>query len=403
MRRLAEIAHKHGISMTWAIDAASARALSTDLTRWHESHGDEPLLMVDIAPIWGTDADSDEHLQSAEHIVTMREKLPDYISSEWDKVERAMAWASPVVAGAVQKNHVLLYALAEVGFAGLWGYRWREAGTDDGCPFGLFYPSADRHNFCGTPTSRMVGIPDASVHPAQMPPSSDAEIDTANLRTQLLKGTARQTFDLYVNNAAWNAGLAYVQQIDAAEVTLLTSEQLDQLDSYLAYVCEAQEAQVMALSKAVREYQQIGEGTQPTFLIVNSPSETRAPSSNTSAKSTLFYYDTDCQLVFEDGKMEPIGVTNYVSPPVSSPNGAEFSLPQIEDFRPRRSRSRLQMQFVLESPKGMPYGFAIWGNHAGLTLATTNVQAVTWLGDRLLFVRADLHVGKNEIEVVLTI
>ena len=127
-----------------------------------------------------------------------------------------------------------IYALSEVGFAGLWGYRWREAGTDDGCPFGLFYPSADRHNFCGTPTSRMVGIPDASVHPAQMPPSSDAEMDTANLRTQLLKGTARQTFDLYVNNAAWNAGLAYVQQIDAAEVTLLTSEQLDQLDSYFS-------------------------------------------------------------------------------------------------------------------------------------------------------------------------
>ena len=94
---------------------------------------------------------------------------------------------------------------------------------------------------------------------------------------------------------------------------------------------------------------------------------------------------------------------NYVTPPAESRHGVEFNLPQIETFRPARTRNQLSMQFVLESTKAMPYGFAVWGNHAGLTLAKSNADSVAWLGEQLLFVRVNLEVGKNEIEVVLTI
>ena len=130
-RLLAEIAHNHGIPITWAVDGASASAFAGALTQWHESHGDELLLMLDITPIWETEADLDDPMQAAEHIVTVREKLPDYISSEWRKVERAMPWGRPILAGAEWKHHVLLHALEQVGFKGLWGYRW-ENGDDRG-------------------------------------------------------------------------------------------------------------------------------------------------------------------------------------------------------------------------------------------------------------------------------
>ena len=50
-----------------------------------------------------------------------------------------------------------------------------------------------------------------------------------------------------------------------------------------------------------------------------------------------------------------------------------------------------------------PYGFAIWGNHIGLELYQSNVDNVIWVRDRLLLVRTDLDVGKNDIEIVLTI
>ena len=399
MRRLAEVAHKHGIPVTWGVEAASARAFATDLTEWHTSHGDEVMLMVDIAPIWGAGTDSDDLSQSAEHIVTMREKLPDYISSEKDRLQRAIEWANPIVAGGMQKNHVLLYALAQVGFAGLWGYGW-EDGTDEGCPFGCFFPSVDRHNFCGTPTSRIVGIPHTSLLPTQTPRGSE---ETEGADFQILNGTAQQGFNCYAVSAGWNRWLAYIQRIDTAEVASLTSEQLNRLDTYLAHVREASETQIMSLSDAVRACQEIGEQTQPTFLLTNPKLEDEEKGSTASDKSILTYYDAECQLTFEEDRMEPIRVTNYISPPVNSRNGAEVNLPQIEQFRPSRSRSQLRMQFTVESTKAMPYGLAVWGNHAGLTLATSNAQEVTWLGDRLLFVRANLQAGKNEIEVVLTI
>ena len=401
MRRLAEVAHKHDIPITWGVGATSARSFAADLTEWHTSHNDEVMLMVDIAPIWGSRTDSDDLSQSAEHIVTMREKLPDFISSERDRVQRAIEWANPIVAGGAQKNHVLLYALAQVGFTGLWGYDWNDE-TDDGCPFGCFFPSADKHNFCGTHTSRIVGIPHASLLPAQTLHRSDETEDT-DLQRQILNGTAQQGFDCYAANTAWNRWLAYIQRIDAAEVAALTPEQLDQLEAYLAYVREAPETQIMSLPDVVRACQEAGEQTQPTFLLTDSKAEDKGEASTDSDQSIFSYYDAECQLVFEEGKMEPIRVVNYISPPVSSRNGAEVNLPQIEQFRPSRSRSQLRMQFTLESTKAMPYGLAVWGNHAGLTLATSNAQEVTWLGDRLLFVRVNLQVGKNEIEIVLTI
>ena len=241
MRRLAEVAHKHGIPVTWGVEAASARAFATDLTEWHTSHGDEVMMMVDIAPIWGSGTDSDDLSQSAEHIVTMREKFPDYISSEKDRLQRAIEWANPIVAGGMQKNHVLLYALAQVGFAGLWGYGW-EDGMDEGCPFGCFFPSVDRHNFCGTPTSRIVGIPHTSLLPTQTPRGSE---ETEGADFQILNGTAKQGFNCYAANAGWNRWLAYIQRIDAVEVASLTSEQLNRLDTYLAHVREAPETQII--------------------------------------------------------------------------------------------------------------------------------------------------------------
>ena len=421
MRLLSEIAHKHGIPVTWAINAASARALAADLTQWHESHGDEPLLMVDIEPVWGTDIPFDDLHHSAEHIVTMRKKLPDFISSEWNKVQTAMAWASPVVAGAVQKNHVLLYALDQVGFKGLWGYRWEEIGGDRGCPFGFFYPSTDRHNLGGRPASRIAGIPRAALNTTQTrsgtkyhadatSQTDSAENDLADLQTQILNGTAQQTFDCYAANAPWNRWLAYIQQIDAAGLTELSSEYLEALDGYFAYVCHHAETQVLLLSDTVRDYQLGCNQTQPTFLLTRgddmphrSTSDDKPEAEPNAAKSTLFYYDAECQLTFEEDEMAPVDVKNYVSPPVESRDGMEFNLPEVEKFRPSRTRAELWMQFEVGSRKAMPYGLVIWGNHEGLTFAKSNARSVTWLGDRLLFVRSDLAAGKNEIEVVLTI
>ena len=210
-------------------------------------------------------------------------------------------------------------------------------------------------------------------------------------------------FDCYAANAEWNQLLAYIQRIDPVEVASLTQEQLDQLDAYLAYVCEAPNTQILSLPDLVGACQEAGEQTQPTFLLNSPKLEGEAEASTDSGNQSSPITIPNVSWFLKKDKIEPIQVTNYISPPVSSRNGAEVNIPQIEQFRPSRSRSRLRMQFTLESTKAMPYGLAVWGNHAGLTLASSNAQEITWLGDQLLFARVNLQVGKNEIEIVLTI
>ena len=129
MRLLAEIAHKHGIPITWAIDPKSVPAVAKFLTAWHTEDGDASLLMLDIKPMWDSNWEAQREANPgssteamASHVVTMREKLPEYISKEWEKIKRALPWADPNVAGAVFKNDVFLRALEQTGFQGLWGY-----------------------------------------------------------------------------------------------------------------------------------------------------------------------------------------------------------------------------------------------------------------------------------------
>ena len=410
MRLLAGVAHKHGIPITWAIDGGSARLFADDITEWHETYGDEPLPMLDIGHLLETDLDLDDPVQSAEHIVTMREKLPTYVSSEWGKIHRAIDWATPGVAGADKKSHALLYALEQVGFKGLWGYRWEETnfelGDDRGCPFGFFYPSKDNHNLAGTPSSRIVGVQRTSLNlaenrdPSEEPSQNGHE---ATLQHRISTGWAGGAFDCYAASAAWNRWLGYVQHIGAADLTELDSEGAEQLDAFFSEVCEHQATQVMLLSDAVRDYHLGFERTPPTFLLMNDAPRTDKAPSKAPSGSTLYYYDDECQFIFESDKMEPIDMKNYVSPPTESRHGAEYTLPQIEGFYPTRTRDRLQMRIAIESAKAMPYGFAIWGNHEGLTLLKSNAKEVKWLGDQLLFVRVELQPGNNEIEVILTI
>ena len=400
MRLLAGVAHKYGIPIAWAIDAGSARAFADDLAEWHESYGDEPLPMLDIGPISDTNLDLDDPIQAAEHIVTMREKLPKYVSSEWSKIRRAMDWATPGVAGADKKSQTLLYALEQVGFKGLWGYLWDaadlEVGDDRGCPFGFFYPSSDNHNLAGTPSSRIVGVQRTSFNLAENrePPEERSQNSReATLQHWISSGRAGHTFDCYAASAKWNRWLGYVQHIGAADLVELQAEGTERLEDFLRQVCEHEATQVMLLSDAVNDYQLAFQSVSPTFLLMN----------DAHSQSTLYYYDDECQFIFENGKMEPVDMKNYVSPPTESRHGVEYSLPQIERFSPTRTRERLQMRISLESTKAMPYGFAIWGNHEGLTLVKSNAKQVTWLGDQLLFVRVELQPGNNEIEVELTI
>ena len=449
MRLLANIAHKYNIPISWAITAESAQHLAKDLTDWHTEFGDEPILMLDIKSLWLSNwltlthqsedeySIQDENINTihtsasvediAQHLVKMRQELPRYIKTEWKKIERALDWTVPSIAGAEWKNSVLVYSLEQLGFRGLWGYRWDErnssAEVDRGCPFGFFYPSADQHNFCAPAAGNITGIPYNT--------ASHLKEGEQNLRASLINSTLQQDLDLYVENVRWNRWFSYVEHINSLDVAQLGQETLDMLDSYFAHVAETDNIRLLPLSEMVDDYWESCQQTEPTFVVThplesksttesNASSEPQTPNNieievQEKHKKVFFYYDAECQFTFVDGTLEPVDMKNYISPPVlenigagiveknSLNHGMEYHLPKVVNFKSTRKRSRLHITFTIESTKVMPYGVAVWGNHLGLQLVQSNVKAVTWVDKYLLFIRLALETGNNDFEIVLSI
>ena len=262
VRILAEIAHKHRIPVTWATVPKSVQFIAKLLTKSHADfeyyRGDAPLLMLDTQPIWDANWEAEQAANPgnstaamASHLVTMREKLPEHITRECERFKRAVPWAELSVAGAAFKNDVLLHALEQTGFRGLWGYHWSQERVDatdtrasktelDRGGFGCFYPLETATSIDTIVTrdgvaentaeefKKIVGIPyDTAAHLAA---------GVHNLRAALLNGTAKRHYDTYVENTAWNRWLGYVEHIDPFAVAQLGQDGLGRLNAYFAHV-----------------------------------------------------------------------------------------------------------------------------------------------------------------------
>ncbi len=421
MRLLAEVAHKHGIPITWAVDTKSAPIVAKTLTTFHTENGDAPLLMLDIRPIWETnwererDANPGASTEAmASHLVTMRERLPEYIIREREKLTRAMPWAEPNVAGAVFKNDAFLRALEQTGFRGLWGYHWNQPDVDDtdsSVPeievdrggFGCFYPleaSASIDSIVARSTAdadlaqsfeKIVGIPyHTAAHLAE---------DTHNLRAALLNGTAQQHYDVYVGSTEWNQWLGYVEHIDPLTVAHLGQEGLERLDAYFAHVVSIQDTKPLLLSQMVDDYIKQCQKTEPTAVVGASP-EIQKETAESKSTLKIFYYDAACEFTFVEGAMDPVEIKSYSGERVLQ---SEANRPVLTGFLPTRHRTQLHIAIMVESTRTMPYGIAVWGDHEGLQLTESNVDDVRWIGEHSLFMRLTLQSGKNEFSVKLTI
>ena len=420
MRLLAKTAHKHRIPITWAIDTKSAPVVAKLITEWHTENGDVPLLTLDTKPMWEANWEAQREANPssrteamAVHLVTMREKLPEYITKEWEKIKRALPWAEPSVAGTAFKNDVLLRALEQAGFRGLWGYHWNQQDTDPDDPnvsepevdrggFGCFYPleasttmdaivprdTADEnleHQF-----KNIVGMPyHTAAHLAE---------ETDNLRAALLNGTAQQHYDIYVENTAWNQWLGYVEHIDPLTVAHLGEEGLERLDAYFAHVVSVQDTKPLLLSQMADDYMKHCEQTEPLTIIV----DTGAQNEDVNPKPTprMFYCDAVCEFNFVEGVMEPAEIKSYISEHVLQ---SDASKPVLITFSPTRHRTELRITITVESIRAMPYGITVWGDHNGLQLTESDPDDVRWIGKHALFIRLTLQPGKNEFKLKLTI
>ncbi len=421
MQLLAETAHKYAIPITWAVDTKSVPVAAKLITQWHTENGDVPLLMLDIKPMWEASWEAQQETNPgnsieamAVHLVNMREKLPEYITKEWERVKRALPWAEPNIAGAAFKNDTLLRALEQSGFRGLWGYHSHQRNTKpdntdasepeiDRGGFGYFYPlevstamdaivprETDEKNTTD-PFRNIVGMPyHTATHLAE---------DTDNLRAALLNGTAQQHYDIYIENTAWNQWLGYVEHIDPLNVAQLGAEGLERLEAYFAHVVSVQETKPLPLVQMVDAYTENYEQTEP-ITIVEASTDRQNGDANPKPTLRTFYCDAACELAFVEGTMEPVGIKNYTSERVVQ---SEATKPVLTAFAPTRYRTELRIAITVESIRAMPYGITVWGNHNGLQLTESNTDDVRWIGNHALFIRLTLQAGKNEFNLKLTI
>ena len=368
LRLLASMAHECQLPISWSLLSTSAQSYKPELTDYQAEFSDEIILALDTSDLAKVD------LTQADQIVTFRHKLTDDISKQRDRLQKAFPDDRLRVANTTGTiNHILVEALEKVGFTALAGYQ--TTGKDVGCPFDFFYPSQERHNFANQPNRSVVGIP-----------------TTECLVEMILENRCNEYLDRYLNSLRFchqlNVNSNLIFTVDVKRLAKCVGSQLDFLAEFLVRLSQKEIINIQPLGRLIKDFQTASPVTPPTYFL---------------DQSSLFYYDDNCQLVFNSTQTEPIEIYNYVSPPIGSPDGQETEIPQIADFKSSRSRLELRMTIEIESTKNMPFGFAIWGDHIGLRLMETNALSVKWIDDQLLLVRVDLTYGQNKFHIRLTI
>ena len=448
MKLLGALAHRYDVPVTWIVDSESVQESRDILTQGHREYGDELVLYINVSHIF--EESGAIPASEAEEIVVLRQRLPDLILSEQNKIREMLPWADIKVAAVDVKTDVLIEILLELDFAGLWGYRWSPAASapsrrraadssappaDDlpveGSPWGFFYASGEHHDAPSQSAGGLVAAESASLDLNSVFHTGNPYVfcaDPGALRKSGLSldeqvNYPRALLDEYLKNRSWNRFVSFIQQQPAHEMEYANYDEYDRgtirdiasmLESFLQTAASNPDIQILSLPQAIQLYKNefeytegccmVFDGIVPPHVEINyfvppEPKQKQKP----PYPFMFFYYDNECQLVFREGDMTPVEMRNYFRPPFESRRYVEKETPSISRFRPSRDRDKLILEFEIESVKRMPFGLAIWDDHSMFSLVSTNARLVKWIGDYLLFIRMDLEEGLNRIEVSLTI
>ena len=114
MALLAELAHAHGIPVTWLVNPHSAEEMAERLTRWHAQSGDEVGLYLGAPPEARTGHEERQYFISLTYD-QMRQK----IEGEAQRVAETLPWANLRVAGAGYRSNTMVAVLEDLGLDGL--------------------------------------------------------------------------------------------------------------------------------------------------------------------------------------------------------------------------------------------------------------------------------------------
>lgn len=418
MKLLAERLHPLGIRITWLVSAESARLTAELLTTWHREHGDA---IAVHAPKMALELAYEEKLA-----ILRREKAG---------VEAALPWAETTVAAHGHNHEDMPRLCAELGYVGLWGLCWEQIETDKfwdrGMPWGFYYMDPDHRLRPHGGERGVIGMEWTSrdllksFHSGAPTLFSLDPNDVARAwicRWDEIDYWKRGLADNYLRNTRWNDFVFMMHHQEAHEMeaglgaafNIYTAEDVREamgmLEAYVVYLKEqaGDRLAVMTLPEAARLYRERYEKTAAQYMLFEDvPTPPFNPHYGFNVARgpwprTFLYYDRECQMMFVEGRVEPVCIRDYGLDPARYPYFAQPAMPRVKLLADHIDRYRRELRLQVESPAAMPCGVALWGDWAHYRIAEApGMVEGKILPHELLFACYRLEEGTQEIRIAL--
>lgn len=397
--RVAAIAHKYGVPVTWLVSNKAAVKMKDLLTKWHEEYGDD---------------------------------VASFDWQDWEPLKAALPWASTTAAAVGGRPNV--NALEAVGMQSAWGWCWEQAGidniTDRGCPWAPFYASHNNSKLPANYPGKVLAFEwtmrdlNKSLHIHSGEACRFSTDPDEIRRGQFGYGRAieywKQLLDEYLQNTDWNEMIPFLMQQEAHEMEWSFPWTVNdggnrleanwkavdlnalELDEFFKYA-KSKNVTFMTQPQLAAAYRKKYSGVTPAqyMLFRDIPVQEPvvyvcpgAPIHPGPYPLTFLYFDADCQMAFEDGERLPKMVYNYQhqsQADQSIPYAPESKIPQITEFSKTKSGGNEVWKITVSNPNPYAFPMAIteWGDFSQITVAQhgENVKEVKPIGTHLLFIR----------------
>jgi len=416
--RTAAIAHKHGIPVTWIVNAGSAPVLAERICGWHEEYGDDVILQANFY------ADESE---------TSKQRLKEALEQGWRVQQQHYPWAKTKVVARGRIYNEFLETAEELGFHGIWGYCWEQTWWDDithkGIPWGSWYVDSSRFKapHPGHSQGKLVASEwtardlNATYHSGSPCIYSSDPNDV--LRAGLCTGDDieywKNMFHDYLANTDHNDQVHFLQQQESHEMEYTerfmvypashVEECSGMLDLFFDYITQYP-ITLTTLPRAIEDYHERNERTAPSYMLtrdtrirpaVNEYTMTLGGTAAGPWPDTFLYYDEECQMAFVEGACAPDRLRNYVGKGDMS-SEFEEAVPQVFVSGYEKTEDRIRMTFEINYTAPMPFGLAYWDDLRGYEVqACTEGVETKLIQDRLAFLRFQLTGAPKRIELTL--
>ena len=417
--RIASLAHKYGIPVTWLVNNKSAVAMKDLLTKWHEEYGDD---------------------------------VASFDFEDWGPITEALPWASTNFAAVGEGRTRPVQELEDAGMIGAWGWTWGQEGvdhnTDKGCPWAPFYASHNNNNesykIPANYPGKVLGVEwtQRDLNKATDIHSGDPcvfSMDPDDVRERVVYGRNidywRQFLDEYLRNTEWNDFIPFIVHQESHEMNWAFSwkgpwgmdeEQAfirarkgynldaEALDEFFKYA-KSKNVSFMTLPQMAAAYQRKYPSVTPPHYMVFRDIPTQTPLRYASPGApvhpgpyplSFFFFDNECQMVFEDTLRLPRVIFNYTHQYASGHLGAyprEAFIPGIVSFTKNFSDGEETWKITVSNPNSyvVPMGITEWGDYSNYELAKASdtVKEVKRIGNTLEFIRFNAAPGNTELNI----